>query len=137
MSHPQKNLPPTQRQTIAEATAEAEARPLEYNPATRANHVRTVLRDIAQWMADGEAEEDIRTRVPDFVEEYPELFKKIIQRQDLGPIQKMLTMLDRMGEGRLSQHQASIAVGKSLVDRFVTPQLKGTGKGTGKGMEKK
>jgi hypothetical protein len=40
----------------------------------------------------------------------------------------MLAMLDRMGEGSLSQHQASIIVGKKLVDRYVTPQLNGNGK---------
>ena len=123
-----KSLPPVQRQTISEATAEAEARPLEYDPSERATYLRTALRDIARWMADGESEDAIRQRIPDFVEGYPELFKKIIHRQDLSPIQKMLTMLDRMAEGRLSQHQASIAVGKTLVDRFVTPQLRGAGK---------
>ncbi len=123
-----KSLPPVQRQTISEATAEAEARPLEYDPAQRASYIRNALRDIARWMADGESEDAIRQRIPDFVEGYPELFKKIIQRQDLSPIQKMLTMMDRMAEGRLSQHQASIAVGKTLVDRFVTPQLRGAGK---------
>lgn len=123
-----KSLPPVQRQTISEATAEAEARPLEYDPSERATYIRTALRDIARWMADGESEDAIRQRIPDFVESYPELFKKIIHRQDLSPIQKMLTMLDRMAEGRLSQHQASIAVGKTLVDRFVTPQLRGAGK---------
>lgn len=123
-----KSLPPVQRQTISEATAEAEARPLEYDPSERATYIRTALRDIARWMADGESEDAIRQRIPDFVEGYPELFKKIIHRQDLSPIQKMLTMLDRMAEGRLSQHQASIAVGKTLVDRFVTPQLRGVGK---------
>ena len=118
---------------MAEATAEAEARPLEFNPTDRATMIRGALRDIARWMAEGETEETSRLRVPDFVEGYPELFKKIIQRQDLAPIQKMLTMLDRMGEGRLSQHQASISVGKSLVDRFVTPQLRSSAKGTGAG----
>ena len=123
-----KSLPPVQRQTISEATAEAEARPLEYDPSERATYIRTALRDIALWMADGESEDAIRQRIPYFVEGYPELFKKIIHRQDLSPIQKMLTMLDRMAEGRLSQHQASIAVGKTLVDRFVTPQLRGAGK---------
>lgn len=123
-----KSLPPVQRQTISEATAEAEARPLEYDPSERATYIRTALRDIARWMADGESEDAIRQRIPDFVEGYPELFKKIIHRQDLSPIQKMLTMMDRMAEGRLSQHQASIAVGKTLVDRFVTPQLRGAGK---------
>lgn len=127
-SQGKKNLPTTHRQTMAEATAEAEARPLEFNPNERATVIRGALRDIAQWMADGESEETIRKRVPNFVEGHPELFKKIIQRQDLAPIQKMLTMLDQMGKGRLSQHQASIAVGKSLVDRFVTPQLQSSGK---------
>lgn len=131
MSHPQKNLPSTHRQTMEEATAEAEARPIEYDPATRAQYIRTMLRDIAQWMSNGENEDVIRQRVPDFAEAYPELFKKIIQQQDLSPIQRMLAMMDRMAEGRLSQHQASIAVGKSLVDRFVTPQLKDA-KGSGK-----
>lgn len=131
MSQPRKNLPSTHRQTIEEATAEAEARALEYDPSTRAQYIRTMLRDIAQWMAQGDQEDVIRQRVPDFVEAYPELFKKIIQRQDLSPIQRMLSMLDRMAEGRLSQHQASIAVGKALVDRFVTPQLKDA-KGSGK-----
>lgn len=124
---PRKNLPTTHRQTMEEATAEAEARPIEYDPAARAQYIRSMLRDIALWMSQGDTEEVIRQRVPDFVEGYPELFKKIIHRQDLSPIQSMLSMLDRMAEGRLSQHQASIAVGKKLVDRYVTPQLQGRG----------
>ena len=132
MSQPHKNPPPTHRQTMEEATAEAEARPMEYSPAARAQLIRSMLRDIALWMSQGETEEAIRARVPEFVEAYPELFKKIIQQQDLSPIQSMLTMLDRMAEGRLSQHQASVAIGKKLVDRYVTPQLKGQGQGSKK-----
>jgi len=115
---------------MEEATAEAESRAIEYDPAVRAQYIRTSLRDIAQWKAQGDTEETIRQRATDFVENYPELFKKIIQGQDLSPIQTMLTMLDRMADGRVSQHQASVMVGKKLVDRYVTPQLKGTGKHT-------
>jgi len=122
-----RQLPPIQRQTISEATAEAEARPLEYDPNERAVYVRQHLRDIALWMSHGDSEDTIRERIPEFIENYPELFKKIIQKQDLSPIQSMLTMLDRMGQGRLSQHQASIIIGQKLVDRYVTPQLKGNG----------
>ena len=118
-------LPPVQKQTIAEATAEAEARELDYDPNVRANYVRNMLQDIALWMSHGDSEETIKQRIPDFVERYSELFKKVINRQDLAPIQSMLGLLDRMGEGNLSQHQASVIVGKKLVDRFVTPQLKG------------
>jgi hypothetical protein len=122
------NQPPqTHKQSIAEATAEAETRPLEFDPTTRARYIRQMLQDIALWMSQGDAEDVIRARVPDFIEKYPELFKKIITKSDLSPIQSMLAMLDRMGEGSISQHQASIVVGKKLVDKFVTPQLKGNG----------
>jgi hypothetical protein len=122
---PSRQLPPVHRQSMEEAVAEAESKPLEYNPKQRAQYIRTMLRDIALWMSQGDSKETIEERVPQFVESYPELFKKIITRQDLSPIQNMLTMLDRMGEGNLSQHQASIQIGKNLVDRYVTPQLNG------------
>ena len=52
----------------------------------------------------------------------------MIKKEDLAPIYEMLRLLDNMGTGRISQHQASIVVGKSLVDRFVTPQLNGSRK---------
>ena len=121
-------LPPVQRQSITEATAEAEARPLDYNPSTRATYVRTMIQSISTWVGRGDSEESIKKRAGEFIEQYPELFKKLIQRQDLTPIQNMLTMLDRMADGNISQHQASIMVGKKLVDRYVTPQLNGSGK---------
>lgn len=127
MSNPQKSMPPVQRQSMEEATAEAEARPMDYSPAERARYVRAMVQDIARWMAQGDSEDMIKQRIPEFIEQYPELFKKLIQKQDMAPIQSMLTMLDRMAEGNLSQHQASVIVGKKLVDRFVTPQLNGGG----------
>uniref|UniRef100_A0A6C0KRW6 Uncharacterized protein n=1 Tax=viral metagenome TaxID=1070528 RepID=A0A6C0KRW6_9ZZZZ len=120
-----KQLPSVQRQSMEEATAEAEARPLDYEPASRAKYIRAMLRDIASWMAKGDSDEIIRERAKDFIEQYPELFKKIIARQDLSPIQQMLSMLDKMAQGSISQHQASIAVGKKLVDQYVTPSLNG------------
>lgn len=125
MPNNNRQLPPVQRQSMTEAAAEAEARPLDFDPNVRARYIRQILQDIALWMSKGDTEETIKARVPDFIEKYPELFKKIINKQDLSPIQSMLAMLDRMGEGTLSQHQASIIVGKKLVDRYVTPQLNG------------
>ena len=35
----------------------------------------------------------------------------------------MLALLERMGEGSLSQHQASVIVGKKLADQYITPQV--------------
>ena len=80
MSNP--NRPPAlDRQSIAEATAEAESRALEYDPNVRARYIREMLRDIARWMAEGIPEDTIREKVPDFIERYPELFKKIIKKK--------------------------------------------------------
>lgn len=115
--------PPIERQSIEEATSEAESRALDFDPNLRARYIRDMLRDIPVWQAQGLTEDQIKEKVPQFHERYPELFKKIIQKQDLSPIQSMLAMLDRMGEGNITQHQASVIIGKKLVDRFVSPQL--------------
>ena len=112
----------------AASMEEAANRPLEYDPTTRAQYIRAMLHDITTMIASGESEESIRSKVAPFIEQYPELFKKLIKKEDLTPIHDMLRLLDNMGKGKLSQHQASVVVGKSLVDRYVTPQLKGTSK---------
>jgi hypothetical protein len=117
--------PPVERQSIEEATREAASRSLEFDPNIRARFIREMLSDIPRWMNEGLSEEEIRTKVPEFAEKYPELFAKIIKKQDLSPIHSMLAMLDRMGEGNISQHQASVIIGKKLVERFVNPQLNG------------
>jgi hypothetical protein len=118
--------PSVERKSIQEATAEAESRQLDYDPAIRATYIRMMVHDISEWVASGESENSIRQRASEFVEQYPELFKKLLAKQDLGPMQSMLTMLDKMADGSLSQHQASVIIGKKLVDRYVTPQLNGT-----------
>ena len=120
--------PPMERKSYDDAAAEASSRSLDFDPNVRARFIREMLNDIPRWMAQGLTEEQIREKVPEFADRYPELFTKIIQKQDLSPIQCMLAMLDRMGEGNITQHQASIIIGKKLVDKFVNPQLSG-GKG--------
>jgi hypothetical protein len=117
--------PPIERQSYEEAAAEASSRSLDFDPNVRARFIREMLTDIPRWIAQGLTEEQIREKVPEFTDKYPELFTKIIQKQDLSPIQSMLAMLDRMGEGNITQHQASIIIGKKLVDKFVNPQLNG------------
>jgi hypothetical protein len=117
----------------ATSMQEAASRALEYDPRVRAEYIRGKVKDITQRIGNGETEESIKSSVPDFIEQYPELFKKMMKKEDLTPIYDMLRLLDKMAEGRLSQHEASIVIGKSLVDRFVTPQLQGTSKGTSQG----
>ena len=115
-------------ESIDEATSRAESRSIDFNPRVRARFIREMIEDVNIWLTQGLTEEQIREKVPEFCERYPELFKKIIDKEDLTPIQSMLAMLDRMGEGNISQHQASIIIGKKLVDKFINPELNGNGK---------
>ena len=117
--------PAIERESIDEATSKAESRSLDFDPNVRARFIRETISDIQRWINQDLTEEQIREKVPEFAEKYPELFSKLIKKQDLSPIQSMLAMLDRMGEGNISQHQASIIIGKKLVDKFVNPQLNG------------
>jgi hypothetical protein len=123
-----KQLPETHKKTMTEEIREAEERPLEFDPNIRARYIRQMLQDIQTWASQGDSDETIRERVPDFIEKYPELYKKIINKNDLTPIQSMLQMLDKMGDGSISQHKASVVIGKKLVDRYITPQLSNSSK---------
>lgn len=138
------------KQSIEDATREAEARPLDFNPRERAALIRRMIEDIPRAVARGMTEVDLGLKggfkmanpfqdelpvnpeykeIRAFADAYPELFKKIVSNQDLTPIRTMLAMLDKIAEGQISSHQASIIVGQKLVDRYVKPQLRGPSKG--------
>ena len=117
------------KQSVEDAVREAEARPLNFAPGARANYVRDMIRDLKAHVNEGRSVEEIKAvpALAKFAQDYPELFKKVIQRQDLSHLSVMLGALDKMETGALSQHQASILVGQRLVDKIVKPQLSGNG----------
>ena len=117
------------RQSIEDATREAEARSLDFNPRERATLIREMISVLVPLVRAGKLEHELKTAYPSYAERYPELFKKIVTKQDLTPLNTMVAMLDRMADGSISQHQASIIVGQRLVDRYVTPQLNGHAQG--------
>jgi len=144
------NTQKVDRQSIEEATREAENRALDFDPAERAALIRKMLEEVPRAVAAGMTAEDLGLQngfkqgppsaedppinprfahIKEFAERYPELFKKIVGQQDLTPIRHMLQMLDKMAEGRMTTHQASVIVGQKLVDRYVKPQLRGHEKG--------
>ena len=112
-------------QTIDEATREAEARPTEFSPTVRATYLRQMIAELVPLVAQGKTEAELKISHEAFAKGYPQLFKKIIGKEDLTPLRTMLGSLDKMAEGKISQHQASVIVGQKLVDTFVKPQLNG------------
>jgi hypothetical protein len=124
------NVKSVDKQSIEEATAEAMARPMGFDPKDRITYIRDHVRNIQHEMAQGEHVNSITARHADFARDYKELFKKVVQKEDLGPLNTMFGALEKMSQGSLSQHEASVIVGQKLVDKFVKPQLNGSSPNT-------
>ena len=113
------------RQSVEDGVREAEARALEYNPKDRVQLVRDSIARVDQMKAAGASEEDIEKEVGPFKEQFPFLYKMVIKpNYDKATLKTMLVMLDKMGDGSMSQHQASVLIGGRLVDKYVKPDLR-------------
>ncbi len=114
-----------ERRNLRDSIAEAENAPLNFLPKERANYVRDMISLISTLQSQGKSVEEIKERVPEFVRDYKNLFETVTAPSgyDKQNLKVMLAMLDRMGEGHLTQHQASVIVGKKLADQYITPQI--------------
>lgn len=110
---------------IQAAAAEAATRQHTFSAKERAAYVRAMVNRCEAYKTDGLSTEAIKERLPEFARDFPHLFESVTGTEEYHKksLQTMLTLLDRMGEGDLSQHQASVIVGQRLVQTFVKPQL--------------
>lgn len=109
----------------AERMAEAANRPLDFQPKERAQYVRDSIALIETYQNQGLSTEEIKTKVPTFVRDYKNLFEMITMPGGYNKqsLKTMLAMLDRMGTGELTQHQASVIVGQRLADTYIKPNI--------------
>lgn len=121
---PNQGPPPVERQSYESAAAEAAATPIAFNPTERAALIRSKMNEMLRHMSDKLPEAEMKERLGTFPEDYPQFYQKILNKEDLTPIRTMLVMLDRMGEGRVNQHEASMVVGTDLYKKFVEPQIR-------------
>lgn len=117
--------PPQDRRSDAERMAEAATRPLDFQPKERAQYVRDSLALIEVYQTQGFTTEQIKEKVPTFVRDYKNLFEMVTQPGGYNKqsLKTMLAMLDRMGSGELTQHQASVIVGQRLADTYIKPNI--------------
>jgi hypothetical protein len=75
--------------------------------------------------AEGKSKEEIQRECAPFVTDYPSLFKMVMKTDGYneGSLKTMLAMLERMGSGELTQHQASVIVGQRLHDVYIKPKV--------------
>ncbi len=113
------------RRSDAERMAEAANRPLDFQPKERARYVRDTIALIEQYQSQGLTTEQIKEKVPTFVQQYKNLFEMITMPGGYNKqsLKTMLVMLDKMGTGELTQHQASVIVGQRLADTYIKPNL--------------
>lgn len=92
---------------------------------TKSQRARKMIEDVEQALKT-ETPAQVASRFGAEQEEFPRIFEMLLSRdyrRDL--MEMMLQQLERMEIGRVSQHDASVAVGTVLVDTIVKPQLKG------------
>ncbi len=111
--------------SIRAAAAEAANRETAFPAKERAEYVRAMVKRAEVYKKDGYTLEQIKERLPEFGRDYPNLLEMVVSDEPYHKqtLTTMLAMLDRMGEGSLSQHQASVIVGQRLVQTFVKPQI--------------
>jgi hypothetical protein len=68
--------------------------------------------------------EKLKEEFKNFFERFPTIFNKVIEgTMEMGRLKFMLRMINEIEKKKISKHEASIVVGKELVDNIVKPQM--------------
>ena len=117
--------PPVERKSAVEAMAEAANRALDFNPEERLTYLKSALRQVMEMKDEGKTIDEIRAAVPVLVERFPELFKKVTARgEDLTPLLHMFGLMEKMGSGEMTHHNASVLVGQGLAAKYMPEHLR-------------
>ena len=120
---PAKKGPTDTGPSIEEAIAEAKERPLDFPAKERATYVRAMVKRVATLKAAKRTVAEIEEQLPEFKRDHPYLFEMITENDtyDEASLNTMLTMLDRMGNGHVNHHQATVIVGERLASKYIQP----------------
>jgi bacterioferritin (cytochrome b1) len=105
---------------------EEPAVPIEPDVAkARATYVKAQVEKVKAMKEAGKSAEEIKAEVSRFAEDYPALFKMLMSSETFNEasLKTMLALLERMGTGEMSQHQASVVVGQRLHNVYIKPKM--------------
>lgn len=107
--------------SIEEAITDAQARPLDFPATERAIYVRAMVKRTRELQTAGRTAYQIRELLPEFARDHPYLFEMITENPgyDQASLNTMLTMLERMGDGSMNHHQATVVVGQRLAEKYI------------------
>ena len=76
-------------------------------------------------MGRNKDEELLKEEFKEFFEKFPTIFNKVVEgTMEMGRLKFMLKMISEIENNKISKHEASIVVGKELVENIVKPQMK-------------
>jgi len=109
-----------ERESFESASARAINAPTKFNPGERKLYIQTMINRTMEFLRSGMNAYDIKQRLPEFSSEYEHLFDMITSPDgfDHSNLNIMLSMLNHMEKGDLSQHSASVIVGKRLYEKY-------------------
>jgi hypothetical protein len=98
---------------------------------TRHAYVMREIDTIRRCLRERKSPEEIQEACPEFAKQFPKLFEKLTNGEEYNEssLRTLLVMLERMGSGQLSQHEASQIVGQRMVDTYIKPKLDQAGTG--------
>ena len=108
------------RENFETASQRAAQEPLAFNPNERSAYVKSMIELTLEHKRQGLTIPEIKEKVTEFSEKYENLFEMITSPSgyDKKNLDVMLTMLNHMGKGNLTQHDASVIVGKRLYEKY-------------------
>ena len=116
------------RDSVKNLSEKAANEPTRFNATERSSFVKTHVEKVSKMLKEKHSLDDIKAVFPEFCEQYPNILEMITRPggYDQRPLDIMIKLLEKMGQGAKSQHEASIQVGQHLLNTYVKPQLDST-----------
>jgi hypothetical protein len=119
------NIDPNSVKKLSEKAA---TEPTRFNASERSAFVKDHIVKITAMLNSNYSVDDIKAVFPEFCEQYPNILEMITRPggYDQRSLDIMIKLLEKMGQGIKSQHEASFQVGQHLLNTYVKPQLDST-----------
>jgi hypothetical protein len=116
------------KDSVKNLSEKAANEPTRFNATERSVFVKDHIEKISNMIKNKHSVDDIKGVFPEFCEQYPNILEMISRPggYDQRSLDMMVKMLEKMGQGLKSQHEASIHVGQHLLNAYVKPQLDST-----------
>ena len=116
------------RDSVKNLSEKAANEPTRFNATERSSFVKTHVEKVSKMLKDKHSLDDIKAVFPEFCEQYPNILEMITRPggYDQRSLDMIIKLLEKMGQGAKSQHEASIQVGQHLLNTYVKPQLDST-----------